>query len=76
MQILGTLHFVSFKVKQSVSIEHGRNSQGTIYIYINIYILFKILKLIIFYCWNQFGFAPRCPSFVVCRTITFKYLLF
>lgn len=32
MQILGTLHFVSFKVKQSVSIEHGRNSQGTIYI--------------------------------------------
>lgn len=39
MQILGTLHFVSFKVKQSVSIEHGRNSQGTIYIYKYIYFI-------------------------------------
>lgn len=29
MQTLGTLHFLSLKDKQSVSIQHGRKSQGT-----------------------------------------------
>lgn len=29
MQTSGTLHFLSLKDKQSVSIQHGRKSQGT-----------------------------------------------
>lgn len=36
MQTLGTLHFLSLKDKQSVSIQHGRKSQGT-----NFFFLYK-----------------------------------
>lgn len=43
MQTLGTLHFLSFKDKQSVSIEHGRNS-FTFLILLTIFVFCYVFK--------------------------------
>lgn len=54
MQTLGTLHFLSLKDKQSVSIQHGRKSQGT-----NFKMFFFVQKICL-YTIHCFSLHTHC----------------